>query len=66
MTVSVPRKEPGHAGGDELDGGAMTRHKVLEGYAKQVAKVGKRKNWIRGHDGWGMAVEVVLADDLLD
>ncbi|KAI9929873.1 hypothetical protein ASPWEDRAFT_35090 [Aspergillus wentii DTO 134E9] len=30
---------------------------------KKIQKVGKRKNWIGGRDGWGMKVEVKLVED---
>ena len=59
LTVSTPGK------GTREDADSMTERKMLEGYAKEVAKVGKRKNWIGGRDGWGMAVRVLLAEDLL-
>lgn len=30
---------------------------------KKIRKVGKRKNWVGGRDGWGMKVEVQLVED---
>jgi retrograde regulation protein 2 len=36
----------------------------IQRYARKIEKVGKRKNWIGGRDGWGMAVKVVVAEQL--
>ncbi|KAL6402675.1 retrograde regulation protein 2 [Ilyonectria robusta] len=40
--------------------------KALRDHVKIVEKVGKKKNWIGGEDGWGMKVEVkVVEEDIL-
>ncbi|OCK73073.1 Ppx-GppA-domain-containing protein [Lepidopterella palustris CBS 459.81] len=39
---------------------------ALEDHVGIIEKVGKRKNWIGGEDGWGMAVHVkVVEEDIL-
>lgn len=39
---------------------------ALEDHAGTITKVGKRKNWIGGKEGWGMAVDVkVVEEDIL-
>jgi retrograde regulation protein 2 len=39
---------------------------ALEDHMGVIYKVGKRKNWIGGEDGWGMAVDVkVVEEDIL-
>jgi retrograde regulation protein 2 len=39
---------------------------ALRDHAGIVGKVGKKKNWIGGEDGWGMKVDVkVVEDDIL-
>jgi retrograde regulation protein 2 len=38
---------------------------ALEDHIGIIKKVGKRKNWIGGEEGWGMAVEVAVQEDLL-
>lgn len=38
---------------------------TLEGGVGVIEKVGKKKNWIGGKNGWGMAVKVVVEEDLL-
>jgi retrograde regulation protein 2 len=38
--------------------------KRIDEYARQVAKVGKKKNWVGGRDGCGTAVKVVIAEQL--
>ncbi|KAE8381707.1 Ppx/GppA phosphatase family-domain-containing protein [Aspergillus bertholletiae] len=35
----------------------------LEADLKKLRKVGKRKHWIGGRDGWGMKVEVILVEE---
>ncbi|EIT81735.1 hypothetical protein AFCA_004725 [Aspergillus flavus] len=35
----------------------------LEADLKKIRKVGKRKHWIGGRDGWGMKVEVLLVEE---
>ncbi|KAH6957604.1 Ppx/GppA phosphatase family-domain-containing protein [Ilyonectria sp. MPI-CAGE-AT-0026] len=40
--------------------------KALRDHVKIVEKIGKKKNWIGGEDGWGMKVEVkVVEEDIL-
>jgi retrograde regulation protein 2 len=36
---------------------------TLEGSVGVIEKVGKKKNWIGGKDGWGMAVKVIVEED---
>lgn len=43
----------------------MKLKETLEDGVGVIEKVGKRKNWIGGKDGWGMAVKVVVEEDLL-
>ena len=38
----------------------------LEPDLKKIQKVGKRKNWIGGRDGWGMKVDVQLIEDIVN
>ncbi|KAF9894135.1 hypothetical protein FE257_009108 [Aspergillus nanangensis] len=35
----------------------------LEKDLKKITKVGKKKNWIGGRDGWGMKVKVILVEE---
>jgi len=43
----------------------MKLKEALEGAVGIIEKVGKKKNWIGGRDGWGMAVKVMVVEDLL-
>lgn len=43
----------------------MKLKEALEDGVGVIEKVGKRKNWIGGKEGWGMAVKVVVEEDLL-
>ncbi|PVH72413.1 Ppx-GppA-domain-containing protein [Cadophora sp. DSE1049] len=43
----------------------MKLKEALEGAVGVIEKVGKKKNWIGGRDGWGMAVKVIVTEDLL-
>jgi retrograde regulation protein 2 len=43
----------------------MRLKEVLEDSVKVISKVGKKKNWIGGAEGWGMKVEVEVVADLL-
>jgi retrograde regulation protein 2 len=38
----------------------MKLMEALEDHTRVIEKVGKRKNWIGGKKGWGMAVKVVV------
>ncbi|KAI9851059.1 MAG: hypothetical protein M1838_004585 [Thelocarpon superellum] len=49
LTVQVP-----------ATGDAMTHRATMEDEVQRIRKVGKRKNWIGGRQGWGMAVAVVV------
>ena len=53
LTVSIPEK-----------GDAMTKKQTMENDVRTIEKVGKKKNWIGGKKGWGMAVEVAVVEDL--
>ncbi|KAF4252398.1 hypothetical protein KXV68_004833 [Aspergillus fumigatus] len=37
----------------------------LERDVRKIHKVGKRKNWIGGRDGWGMKVKAVVAEEVM-
>lgn len=37
----------------------------LERDVRKIHKVGKRKNWIGGRDGWGMKVKAVVAEEAM-
>jgi retrograde regulation protein 2 len=54
LRVSIPKQGQDH----------LTQRKMLEGDLKRVAKVGKKKNWVGGRHGWGMAVGVTLREGL--
>lgn len=43
----------------------MKLREVLEDSLKIIEKIGRRKNWIGGKDGWGLAVTLVIEEDLL-
>jgi len=36
---------------------------TMEGFVEVIEKVGKRKNWIGGKEGWGMKVKVKVAEE---
>ena len=80
-TIAVPRasltddgesaedeEEEGESSADEEDDdedpilGPSRVHR----YARHLAKVGKRKNWVGGREGWGMKVRVIVAEQLSD
>ncbi|PQE08387.1 retrograde regulation 2 protein [Rutstroemia sp. NJR-2017a WRK4] len=42
----------------------MKLKEALEDAVGIITKVGKRKNWIGGRNGWGLSVEVVVEEDL--
>lgn len=64
LTISIPRRRDGEfESSKENEDPLVGRHRIYQ-YAKQVAKVGKKKNWIGGKDGWGMAVKVIVAEHL--
>lgn len=48
----------------EDDDGPLIGRRRIRAYAKRVAKVGKTKNWVGGRDGWGMKVDVLVAEHL--
>lgn len=54
LTVSVPKH-----GTDN-----MTEAAEMRGDIKKLEKIGKKKSWSGGRNGWGMAVKAVLAQDL--
>ncbi|KIX01336.1 uncharacterized protein Z518_09061 [Rhinocladiella mackenziei CBS 650.93] len=65
LTLSVPRTpEDGISSLNEDENLYIGKRRIHE-YAKRVAKVGKKKNWIGGKDGWGMTVKVLVAEHLL-
>ncbi|KAG0645665.1 Retrograde regulation 2 [Hyphodiscus hymeniophilus] len=41
----------------------MKLREALENHISVIHKVGKRKNWIGGKDGWGMAVHVMVVEE---
>jgi retrograde regulation protein 2 len=44
----------------------MKLKEALDDHIGVIHKVGKKKNWIGGEDGWGMAVDVkVVEEDIL-
>lgn len=72
LTVSIRKPNANSVGkpgiyedgdGDE-DEDPLTGRVRVDGFAKNVAKVGKKKNWVGGRAGWGMAVKVVVAEQL--
>lgn len=63
LTVAIPRRAV-TATDVHTDDKLVIPHRRLEGYAKKVGKMGKKKNWIGGRDGWGMAVKVIVAEQL--
>ncbi|KIV88413.1 hypothetical protein PV10_08099 [Exophiala mesophila] len=72
LTISIRKsstsgvvKQDIHEDGDEdEDEDPLTGRVRVDSFAKNVAKVGKKKNWVGGRDGWGMAVKVVVAEQL--
>lgn len=42
----------------------MTADSVISGSVKALEKVGKKKNWIGGKEGWGSRVNVIVQRDL--
>ncbi|KAL3421579.1 retrograde regulation protein 2 [Phlyctema vagabunda] len=40
----------------------MMLKEALEDHVEDIDKVGKRKNWIGGRDGWGMAVDIKIKE----
>ena len=54
LFVSVPKH-----GSD-----GMTKEAEMLHDLRKIEKIGKKKRWVGGRDGWGMAVETVLAQDL--
>ena len=52
LIVSVPKGEAN----------AITDRSLMLNYAKEVKKVGKKKNWIGGD--WGMTIDVEVVEDL--
>ena len=54
LTVSVP-KHGAHG---------MTKKAEMLKDIKKLEKIGKKKSWSGGRDGWGMAVKTILAQDL--
>ncbi|KIW51037.1 hypothetical protein PV05_09795 [Exophiala xenobiotica] len=72
ITISIPRSEERvllYSDGDRDDDEDEDENPIvgrtrIEGYAKKVAKVGKKKNWVGGRDGWGMKVDVIVAEQL--
>lgn len=70
LTVSIPRSDKqvelvGDSDDDEdEDENPIVGRTRIEGYAKRVSKVGKRKRWVGGREGWGMKVKVIVAEQL--
>jgi retrograde regulation protein 2 len=68
LTIAIPKHERNATtcpGDDEdEDEHPLVGRKRMEGYARKVSKVGKKKNWIGGRDGWGMKVKVLVAEQL--
>ncbi|KIV77399.1 hypothetical protein PV11_09196 [Exophiala sideris] len=70
LTISTPKGEsnvarcPGDDKEGDEDENPIVGRTRMEGYARKVSKVGKKKNWIGGRDGWGMAVQVLIAEQL--
>ncbi|EXJ88543.1 retrograde regulation protein 2 [Capronia coronata CBS 617.96] len=69
LTISVPRSGDGErhatpADSSEDDEGSLIGRRRMQKYAKRVAKVGKKKHWVGGKDGWGMKVQVLVAEHL--
>ncbi|EXJ77913.1 retrograde regulation protein 2 [Capronia epimyces CBS 606.96] len=73
LTISVPRSIGGSSDAADSPGeddGPLIGRRRMQKYAKRVAKVGKKKNWVGGGDGegdgdgWGMKVQVLVAENL--
>jgi retrograde regulation protein 2 len=46
----------------KVDDDPLMLRKALEGMVEDIEKVGKRKNWVGGEDGWGMSIDIVIKE----
>jgi retrograde regulation protein 2 len=60
LTIAIPRATAAPDGDDDF----VIPRRRIDAYAKKVGKVGKKKNWIGGKEGWGMAVNAIVAEQL--
>jgi retrograde regulation protein 2 len=44
----------------------MKLKEAVEDITRDVEKIGKKKNWIGGENGWGMAVKVVVREEAIE
>ena len=51
---------------DEEDEDPILGPSRIHRYARRLARVGKRKHWVGGRDGWGMKIKVIVAEQLSD
>ncbi|KAH7393762.1 putative sensor of mitochondrial dysfunction Rtg2 [Cadophora sp. MPI-SDFR-AT-0126] len=50
---------------EKVEKDPMKLKETLEDAVGVIEKVGKKKNWIGGREGWGMAVKVIVTEDLV-